>query len=128
MDGNNRLGNYYLQKHKIDSSIYHYQKTLEINMRYRQNIALMKKERSINEQLPVVSNFRYILIGGALILIIVLLITVFISFHIKKQQKMRHQFIQEQLIRLKMENIKKPPVTSFSAKSSEPGDIFCRTR
>lgn len=56
--------------------------------------------------MAVVNTLRNTLIAFTLVMLIFLLIAVFINSHIKKQHDIRHLVAQNQLIRLKMENIR----------------------
>ncbi len=58
------------------------------------------------QQAAVVNSLSNILIAFTLVMLIFLLIAVFINSHIKKQHDIRHLVSQNQLIRLKMENIR----------------------
>lgn len=58
------------------------------------------------QQVAVVNTLRNTLIAFTLVMLIFLLIAVFINSHIKKQHDIRHLVAQNQLIRLKMENIR----------------------
>ena len=81
-------------------------RAFELDLRYKQDTTLMKKELIISEQATQVSKLRNTLIAGALIAIICLLIAYFISCHIKKQNEMRYLVTQNQLIRLRMGNFR----------------------
>ena len=58
------------------------------------------------QQTAVVNSLSNTLIAFTLVMLIFLLIAVFINSHIKKQHDIRHLVSQNQLIRLKMENIR----------------------
>ena len=58
------------------------------------------------QQAAVVNSLSNTLIAFTLVMLIFLLIAVFINSHIKKQHDIRHLVAQNQLIRLKMENIR----------------------
>lgn len=58
------------------------------------------------QQTAVVNSLSNTLIAFTLVMLIFLLIAVFINSHIKKQHDIRHLVAQNQLIRLKMENIR----------------------
>lgn len=58
------------------------------------------------QQTAVVNTLRNTLIAFTLVMLIFLLIAVFINSHIKKQHDIRHLVAQNQLIRLRMENIR----------------------
>lgn len=81
-------------------------RAVELDMRYKQDTTLMKKEIIISEQAVQVSKLRSTLIVGSLIAIIFLLIAYFINSHIKRQNEIRQLPTQNQLIRLKMENFR----------------------
>ena len=81
-------------------------RAVELDMRYKQDTTLMKKEIIISEQAVQVSKLRSTLIVGSLIAIIFLLIAYFINSHIKRQNEIRQLSTQNQLIRLKMENFR----------------------
>ncbi|OCW95510.1 hypothetical protein A9168_02285 [Macellibacteroides sp. HH-ZS] len=81
-------------------------RAVEIDMRYKQDTTLLKKEIIITEQASVVKSLTNTLIAFTLVIIIFLLITVSINCHIKRQHDIRHLVAQNQLIRLRMENIR----------------------